>query len=74
MSKKISHEQALSGLINALDHAISKGAFTREQVVQLNDLIKLFTEPQAKAQEELALADAVVQTNGVPQDPSKPRP
>ena len=72
MSKKISHEQALSGLINAIDHAITKGAFTRDQIVQLNELIKLFTEPQPQVQQELALADVEDSDNDLPKDPSKP--
>ena len=72
MSKKITHEQALSGLINAIDHAITKGAFTRDQIVQLNDLIKLFTEPQPQVQQELALAAVEESDNDLPKDPSKP--
>lgn len=69
MSQKISHEQALSGLINALDHAISKGAFTREQVAQLDKLIAMFSGPQIEEKEELAVEAAV--DNQDPKDPSK---
>lgn len=65
MSKKLTQQEALNIMASALDIAIQKGAFSRKEVVTINDAIEVFEQPQ-----ELTAAKLV--DNDLPKDPSKP--
>lgn len=46
MSKKLTQNEALNIMATALDAAIQKGAFSRKEVVTINDAIEVFEQPK----------------------------
>lgn len=63
--KRFTPDQALNVMVQYLELAIRNGGFTRKQVVEIDEAISTFEQPQASTMD--APTDP-------PHDPSQPKP